>query len=1486
MMAEEKLIRKKKKALNGSNKRAYAEACNDLATYYYKKNRYADALDEYRTEASVCKELGLRMEWGTCNRMIGEMYMLLAEFDKALKYEKRHLAVAKELNNTVEEQRALATLGRIYLLQGQSTAGKEAEESLKAAERAFLKGLALCESLSGKINIYELMDMRSRLLLNIGVCQEYLGNHDKAVDCLKKAINICVNQDIYDVLHQCYTTLALLYCNKLNDYTNSLSCLSKAEEIAKRLQDKGQKLCETLASKADVLCKTADYQSAKQVLVKAWKMKTPDEDERESIESKLKVVAAMCYTDDRRVGIDPSHHSELKKVYESLGDGACYLQNYDDAVSNYLKMLEQAELAGESGKQLIPIYVSLYQTYKDMGSYNDALMYLEKEYELIKDEPKEAFTTLYNIAETSYLAKKPYDQIERACLNARNAAKEWNKRKYEIRALKSLLKYQEEYFELDKMEETQDELRYLGYEDFDNLENSEDESSAGGDEMTTTIGHDIRCEDITDDDENFNEEIAGGSKSRPRRAGIAYVNKVNEKGESLLQRACISGNKFMLQRLIAQKHPVNVRDFAGWTPLHEAAINGHYEIAQILIDHGAVINDRGTNESKGQTPLHDAACNGYMDVMQLLLDRGAIPSIKNDLGHTALDSLRQWRSNTVLNREKEDMYKNICARLQSQIRAAPADLSPTPPGNSHLNRSRKIDRSPASTSVANNSSARSPGFKKRNVIQDDSDDDIVLSPRRNQPAFPSDESSSGSSDERRCTKKKDVSGVKEYRTVISALRHRRTSDGDDLPEVDVKGPPKSALLDPNEVGDDEWLEDDMGVNKSKKRKLSDPLSSVTIAKKPTYDSIKDSIENINKIEPLIDSNNRKSAEKQKKRMSDIIAINENSSDSNENICPEFRNSWPVIDRELNESKPRDTRDNMRKRWKQQSTLLRAGFQRNRQDFDQSSNSGSDSEFTSRNTKRLTPTGTFSRKSSGENFNNFSPRKQNDISGTFSRKSSGEFSNYSPRKDCFNMMNMNPSVMQPLNVIQPINIVQSNKNGRTTQTQILPPAAVKVQVEDKVLLISLKLDMINKQTISWLVDEVKARYYKLTGVRPVFSLMTSDGAILSEDDPLSLVLSSPELKTCITNWKASPVEERYLECCEALGISTCEEIQQTIGRSHTTHRLALGARTLPPSQIRPLFRALTHQSHITAIMISDNNLGDDGVKYLTDCMCTMKQLTHLDISRNNITAEGARILTQMFDKASRPVCQLLDFLDISSNPITDEGFKHILKLTQHIRLKTLKLNSCGLTENTAGVINECNANFNALEAIDISNNYVKLPMVSCLVSNLNPNMLMELDLDSVGVQGQVVACVASFMDSAKELRIRRFSLSNCKLVDGQFMRVFRSLGRAKNLQSVSLKNNLLTFITLKKLLQRQPPVPQINLQGCQDIFKYSPDSDFQVWLPAIDFGRCIPEINVTPVSNSDAERDSFKSFSKTWLSCFKGRGVIEHCEGGVIRFTAR
>lgn len=236
------------------------------------------------------------------------------------------------------------------------------------------------------------------------------------------------------------------------------------------------------------------------------------------------------------------------------------------------------------------------------------------------------------------------------------------------------------------------------------------------------------------------------------------------------------------------------------------------------------------------------------------------------------------------------------------------------------------------------------------------------------------------------------------------------------------------------------------------------------------------------------------------------------------------------------------------------------------------------------------------------------------------------------------------------------------------------------------------------------------------------------------------------------------------------LAPSDEIQKAIGRSLTTRRLALGIQTLSPNQVRPLFRAITHQNHITAIMISNNNIRDDSIKYLTESICTMKQLTLLDLSKNNITCEGMKIFLNAFEKATRTICQTLEELDISDNPISNDGFKVVLRLCQCLKLKVLRMNNCRITSDVL----ETNKtiSFDTIETIDVSNNELKNVMVSCLVAGLNPNLIVDLSLDNVGVDGTIVGCIASFMDTAKDLKIRQFGLSSCRLVDGQFMRIFR------------------------------------------------------------------------------------------------------------------
>lgn len=105
-------------------------------------------------------------------------------------------------------------------------------------------------------------------------------------------------------------------------------------------------------------------------------------------------------------------YTRRKSLYEKLGDGCCHLGNYDKAIEYYLNMLDCADLNNERGKSLIPIYVSLYQTYKDNKQYDQALKYLWKEYELNKDEPKEAFSTLCSIAEICELQMQSFWTIQ------------------------------------------------------------------------------------------------------------------------------------------------------------------------------------------------------------------------------------------------------------------------------------------------------------------------------------------------------------------------------------------------------------------------------------------------------------------------------------------------------------------------------------------------------------------------------------------------------------------------------------------------------------------------------------------------------------------------------------------------------------------------------------------------------------------------------------------------------------------------------------------------------------------------------------------------------------------------------------------------------------------------------------------------------------------------------------------------------------------
>ncbi|NXN49426.1 SLF1 protein, partial [Rynchops niger] len=95
----------------------------------------------------------------------------------------------------------------------------------------------------------------------------------------------------------------------------------------------------------------------------------------------------------------------------------------------------------------------------------------------------------------------------------------------------------------------------------------------------------------------------------------------NIKGETALHRACIR-NKVdrLIQLLSSPGADINAKDYAGWTPLHEACNHGSTVCVREILQRCPEVDL--LSQVDGVTPLHDALSNGHVEIGKLLLQHG------------------------------------------------------------------------------------------------------------------------------------------------------------------------------------------------------------------------------------------------------------------------------------------------------------------------------------------------------------------------------------------------------------------------------------------------------------------------------------------------------------------------------------------------------------------------------------------------------------------------------------------------------------------------------------------------------------------------------------------------------------------------------------------------------------------------------------------------------------------------------------------------
>ncbi|XP_034742534.1 ankyrin repeat and SOCS box protein 9-like [Etheostoma cragini] len=91
---------------------------------------------------------------------------------------------------------------------------------------------------------------------------------------------------------------------------------------------------------------------------------------------------------------------------------------------------------------------------------------------------------------------------------------------------------------------------------------------------------------------------------------------------SPIHNAAFNGHVLALQKLIDQGACVNLNTLNQVSPLHGACLQGHMACAKLLVENGANVNSSTVD---GQTPLSEACSRGHVTCVSLLLQKGATP---------------------------------------------------------------------------------------------------------------------------------------------------------------------------------------------------------------------------------------------------------------------------------------------------------------------------------------------------------------------------------------------------------------------------------------------------------------------------------------------------------------------------------------------------------------------------------------------------------------------------------------------------------------------------------------------------------------------------------------------------------------------------------------------------------------------------------------------------------------------------------------------
>ena len=166
----------------------------------------------------------------------------------------------------------------------------------------------------------------------------------------------------------------------------------------------------------------------------------------------------------------------------------------------------------------------------------------------------------------------------------------------------------------------------------------------------------------------------------------ADIDHVSPIGEQALQLAAWKGHLPAVRWLVDHGAAVD-RGPKQWGALHYAALAGHGEIVQLLLERGADVNARTPNDS---TALMMTAREGHEDLARILLAAGADPKPVNDWGDNALTWAMRYKHPRLAKIVAAPAEYAQAAEAAAESFGTPSRSEPAPPELAELLRQMRI----------------------------------------------------------------------------------------------------------------------------------------------------------------------------------------------------------------------------------------------------------------------------------------------------------------------------------------------------------------------------------------------------------------------------------------------------------------------------------------------------------------------------------------------------------------------------------------------------------------------------------------------------------------------------------------------------------------------------------------------------------------------------------------------------------------------------